>query len=388
MELSKDAASDSNDHRHNSDALHDRSTPATDCSPLEPDMAITTDNEAERLAQDLDELTDVLTVKVNGVMAQKYDELQEKHHTLHQMGNGSPRIQATLQRASSALQTIQIKEAPVTKKRKRVDGDDAFEYRGRDEKYVRRPEKLIEPVPKFTKKTKKTLRKMATRLYKQFAKLQKIEEVAQEMHQCMGAIQSSVDKLCGPPKLADPESDNDAIDVASVAPLTHDQGGFSTRTTPLDDARDGELAVQEESAGDVGEDNDPVTATAQMEDALPEDYLEPVRELMAMKPSDGSSHPDPEAAEPQVVNRLAGAIVMLMVLYQDVTELAQYTIDLCSRDAYVSRLRFWIHPLSVLEDADAQVACGLLNYAETEIRAFDSTAADRLQEIIEGILQY
>ncbi|KAI7262994.1 hypothetical protein KC352_g9604, partial [Hortaea werneckii] len=195
MELSKDAASDSNDHRHNSDALHDRSTPATDCSPLEPDMAITADNEAERLAQDLDELTDVLTVKVNGVMAQQYDELQEKHHTLQQMSNGSPRIQATLQRASSALQTIQSKEAPVTKKRKRVDGDDAFEYRGRDEKYVRRPEKLIEPVPKFTKKTKKTLRKMATRLYKQFAKLQKIEEVAQEMHQCMGAIQSSVDKL-------------------------------------------------------------------------------------------------------------------------------------------------------------------------------------------------
>ncbi|KAI7633321.1 hypothetical protein KC319_g15981, partial [Hortaea werneckii] len=386
MKLSEDAASDPNDHRHSSDAPQDPSTPATDYSHSEPNMAIKTDTEAEQLAQDLDELTDVLTENKNGVTAQQYDELLESRRTLQQMSNGSPRIQATLQRASSALQTIQIKEVPVTKKRKRVDGDDAFEYRGRDEKYVRRPEKLVEPVPKFTKKTKKTLRKMATRLYKQFAKLQKIEEVAQEMHQCMEAIQSSVDELCGPPKLlVDPKSDNDAIERATRAPLTHDQGGFSTRTTPLDDARDGELAVQEEeSAEDVGEDNDPVTATAQMEDAVPEDYLEPVRELMAMKPSHGSSRPAPEAAEPQVVNRLAGAIVMLMVLYQDVTELAQYTIDLCSRDAYVSRLRFWIHPLSVVEDADAQVACGLLNYAETEIRAFDSTAADRLQEISEG----
>ncbi|KAI7264481.1 hypothetical protein KC335_g9305 [Hortaea werneckii] len=391
MKLSEDAASDSNDHRHSSDAPQDPSMPATDYSHSEPNMAIKADTEAEQLAQDLDELTDALTENKNGVTAQQYDELLESRKTLQQMSNGSPRIQATLQRASSALQTIQIKEVPVTKKRKRVDGDDAFEYRGRDEKYVRRPEKLVEPVPtKFTKKTKKTLRKMATRLYKQFAKLQKIEEVAQEMHQCMEAIQSSVDKLCGPPKLlVDPKSDNDATEGATRAPLTHDQGGFSTRRTPLDDARDGELAEQEEEfAGDVGEDNDPAMATAQMEDAVPEDYLEPVRDLMALNPSDSSLRPAPEAAEPQVVNRLAGAIVMLMVLYQDVTELAQYTIDLCSRDAYVSRLRFWIHPLSVLEDADAQVACGLLNYAETEIRAFDSTAADRLQEIIEGILQY
>ncbi|KAI7517221.1 hypothetical protein KC331_g21818 [Hortaea werneckii] len=208
------------------------------------------------------------------------------------------------------------------------------------------------------------------------------------MHQCMEAIQSSVDRLCGPPKLVDPESDKEAIESASAVPLTHDQGGFSTRTTPLDDARDDELAVQEEFAEEFGEDNEPVMATAQMEDALLEDYLEPVSELMAMNPSDSSSRPAPEAAEPQVVNRLAGAIVMLMVLYQDVTALAQYTIDLCSKDAYVSRLRFWVYPLSVGEDADAQVACGLLNDAETEIREFDSTAADRLQEIIEGILDY
>ncbi|KAI7219173.1 hypothetical protein KC333_g3113 [Hortaea werneckii] len=351
-------------------------------------MAITADNEADQIAQDLDGLTDVLSEKKNGVTPQQYDEFQESHNTLQQMSNGSPRIQATLQRASSALQTNHFKEAPISKKRKRVDGDDAFEYRGRDEKYVRRPEKLVEPVPKFTKKTKKTLRKMATRLYKQFAKLQKIEEVAPEMHQCMEAIQSLVDKLCGTPKLVDPESDKEAIESAPVTPLTHDQGGFSTRTTPLDDARDGELAVEEEFAEEFGEDNEPVMATAQMEDALLEDYLEPVRALMAMNPSDSSSRPAPEAAEPQVVNRLAGAIVMLMVLYQDVTALAQYTIDLCSRDAYVSRLRFWIYPLSVGEDADTQVACGLLNDAETEIREFDSTAADRLQEIIEGILYY
>ncbi|GAB1736264.1 hypothetical protein NU219Hw_g6937t1 [Hortaea werneckii] len=350
-------------------------------------MAVTADNEADRLAHGLDELTDLLTEKKNEVTPQQYDELLESHNTLQQMSNGSPRIQATLQRASSALQTIQIKEAPILKKRKRVDGDDAFEYRGRDEKYVRRPEKLVEPAPKFTKKTKRTLRKMATRLYKQFAKLQKIEEVAPEMHQCMEAIQSSIDQLCGPPKLVDPESGNEAIEGASVAPLTHDQGGFSTRTTPLDDARDEELAVEEEEvAEEFGEDNDPAMATAQIEDVLPEDYLEPVRALMALNPSDSSSRPAPEAAEPQVVNRLAGAIVMLVVLYQDVTALAQYTIDLCSRDAYVSRLRSWIYPLSVGEDADAQVACGLLNYAETEIREFDSTAADRLQEIIEGIL--
>ncbi|KAI7527430.1 hypothetical protein KC331_g16361, partial [Hortaea werneckii] len=140
-------------------------------------MAITADTEADQWAEDLDELTDVLTEKKNGVTPQQYDEFQESHITLQQMSNGSPRLQATLQRTSSALQTNQIKEAPISRKRKRVDGDDAFEYRGRDEKYVRRPEKLVEPVPKFTKKTKKTLRKMATRLYKQFAKLQKIEEV-------------------------------------------------------------------------------------------------------------------------------------------------------------------------------------------------------------------
>ena len=388
MKLSQDAASDSNDHRHSSDAPHNHSTPATDHSPSEPNMAINADTEADQLARDLDELTDVPTEKKNAVTAQQYEELQESHSTLQKMSNGSPRIQATLQRASSALQTIQIKETPISKKRKRVDGDDAFEYRGRDEKYVRRPEKLVEPVPKFTKKTKKTLRKMATRLYKQFAKLQKIEEVAPEMHQCMKAIQSSVDKLCGPPKLVDPESDKEAIESPSEAPLTHNQGGLATRTTPLDDARDGELAVEEEFAEEFGEDYDPVMATAQMEDALPEDYLEPVSELMALNPSDSSSRPAPEAAEPQVVNRLAGAIVMLMVLYQDVTALAQYTIDLCSKDAYVSRLRFWVYPLSVGEDADAQVACGLLNDAETEIREFDSTAADRLQEIIEGILDY
>ncbi|KAI7298873.1 hypothetical protein KC315_g17856 [Hortaea werneckii] len=388
MKLSEDAASDSNNHRHSGVAPHNHSKPATDYSPSEPNMAITADTEADQWAEDLDELTDVLTEKKNGVTPQQYDEFQESHITLQQMSNGSPRLQATLQRTSSALQTNQIKEAPISRKRKRVDGDDAFEYRGRDEKYVRRPEKLVEPVPKFTKKTKKTLRKMATRLYKQFAKLQKIEEVAPEMHQCMEAIQSSVDKLCGPPKLVDPESDKEAIESAPVTPLTHDQGGFSTRTTPLDDARDGELAVEEEFAGEFGEDNEPGMATAQMEDALLEDYLEPVSELMAMNPSDSSSRPAPEAAEPQVVNRLAGAIVMLMVLYQDVTELAQYTVDLCSRDAYVSRLRFWIYPLSVGEDADAQVACGLLNDAETEIREFDSTAADRLQEIIEGILDY
>ncbi|KAI7318643.1 hypothetical protein KC326_g3516 [Hortaea werneckii] len=388
MKLSEDAASDSNNHRHSGVGPRSHSTPATDYSPSEPNMAITADNEADQIAQDLDGLTDVLSEKKNGVTPQQYDEFQESHNTLQQMSNGSPRIQATLQRASSALQTNHFKEAPISKKRKRVDGDDAFEYRGRDEKYVRRPEKLVEPVPKFTKKTKKTLRKMATRLYKQFAKLQKIEEVAPEMHQCMEAIQSLVDKLCGTPKLVDPESDKEAIESAPVTPLTHDQGGFSTRTTPLDDARDGELAVEEEFAEEFGEDNEPVMATAQMEDALLEDYLEPVRALMAMNPSDSSSRPAPEAAEPQVVNRLAGAIVMLMVLYQDVTALAQYTIDLCSRDAYVSRLRFWIYPLSVGEDADTQVACGLLNDAETEIREFDSTAADRLQEIIEGILYY
>ncbi|KAI7535504.1 hypothetical protein KC317_g18659, partial [Hortaea werneckii] len=133
MKLSEDAASESNDHSRSSDAPQDPSTPATDYSPSETNMAIKADTEAEQLAQDLDELTDVLTENKNGVTAQQYDELLESRRTLQQMSNGSPRIQATLQRASSALQTIQIKEVPVTKKRKRVDGDDAFEYRGRDE---------------------------------------------------------------------------------------------------------------------------------------------------------------------------------------------------------------------------------------------------------------
>ncbi|KAI7187789.1 hypothetical protein KC316_g12156 [Hortaea werneckii] len=127
MKLSEDAASHSNYHRHSSDASHHHSTPATDYSPAEPDMAITADTEADLLAQDPDELTEMLTEKRNGVTPQQYDELQESHNTLQQMSNGSPRIQATLQRASSALQTNQIKEAPISKKRKRVDGDDAFE---------------------------------------------------------------------------------------------------------------------------------------------------------------------------------------------------------------------------------------------------------------------